>query len=398
VSNSDILAAIQESGKAFEEFKAGHNKRLDKFGAQIDGVVERVEELEARGKTPGKTGGVASEHREHTEVFCKWIRDPQNATKKALLNECESDLEHKDVTVGTPSGGGYGVPLEIARDIEAKVTQLNPFRQLVDVRAVSSANFRYLVDIRGETTGWVGETGTRNATSTPTLREIVPTVGMIYAYPKATEESLNDIGFDVRQWLVDDVSDNFAAEEATAIISGNGTNKPTGILNTTPVNVDDTGSPLRAAAVIQFIPSLASPDAILPDALIDLLLKIRERYLMDNARVAWVMNRNSLASVRKLKDTTNQYLWQPGLNGATATSSLLGYPVYTCDAMPSVATNAFPVIFGNWYRGYLFTVINDMRITVDDNITQPGYIKYYIRRRVGGIVKNNDALKALRTT
>lgn len=109
-------------------------------------------------------------------------------------------------------------------------------------------------------------------------------------------------------------------------------------------------------------------------------------------------SRTSLGAVRKLKDTTNQYLWQPGLNGATATSSLLGYPVFTCDAMPSVAGNAFPILFGNWYRGYLLTVINDIRITVDDNITQPGYVKYYVRRRVGGIVKNNDSIKALRTT
>jgi HK97 family phage major capsid protein len=392
---------LAEIKTALDGFTSTVDQRLKAVTAENAELKDRIEELEAKGGTPGKTGGglpegITREDRQHTEVFTKWIRDPQNRTKASQLAECESDMQHKDVTIGSSAGGGYGVPLEIARDIDTKVTQLNPFRSLVDVRQVGGKNFRYLVDIRGETVGWVGETDSRTATSTPSLREIVPTFGTIYAYPKATEESLNDIFFDVRQWLVDDIADGFAAEEATTIISGNGSNKPTGILNTTPTLVDDTGSPLRTAAIIQYVASAASPDAILPDALIDLAYKPRERYLMDNARVAWVMNRTSLAAVRKLKDQNDQYLWQPGLNGAT-NSTLLGYPVYTCDAMPSVGANEFPVLFGNWYRGYLLAVINDMRVTVDE-VTTPGYVKYYVRRRLGGIVKNNDALKALRTT
>lgn len=288
------------------------------------------------------------------------------------------------------------MPEIIDRAIEKRVSQLNPFRQLVKVVQVGNANYRHLVDIRGETVGWVGETDTRTATSTPSLRERAPTFGTIYAYRKATEESLNDIFFDVQEWLVEDISDGFAAEEANVIISGNGTNKPTGFLNTAPVATADDASPLRDADALQFIASSASPDAILPDSLIDLAVSsIKERYLMGE-RVAWVMHRNSLASVRKLKDSQEQYLWVPGLGAPSG--NLLGYSVFMCDGMPTVATNAHPIAFGNWRRGYLLAIVQGLRITVDDNITEPGYAKYYVRRRLGGRILNNDAVKVLKTT
>jgi HK97 family phage major capsid protein len=54
------------------------------------------------------------------------------------------------------------------------------------------------------------------------------------------------------------------------------------------------------------------------------------------------------------------------------------------------------VAFGNWRRAYLFTVRNDIRVTVDDNVTTPGMVKFYVRRRVGGKVLNNEAAKLLK--
>lgn len=390
------MEQLSEVKTELARIRAAADGRVSAAEAALEELLSRIEELEARAGAPGKTAETKAQ-RQHTETFVKWLRDPRNERAKQQLLQCESDLEHKDVSTLTGAGGGFGVPLEIAADIEKRVTQLNPFRSLVRVINVSSANFRYLVDQRGETTGWVGETGTRSATATATLRERVPTFGTIYAYPQATEESVADIAFNVQQWITEDVADSFAAAEATAIISGSGTNRPTGILNTTPTTGTDDGSPQRAADVIEYVPSAASPDAITADSLIDLTYRIKERYLLgaDDA-VAFAMSRSSLAACRKLKDTTNQYLWQPGLSGPTQ-ASLLGFPVRTCDAMPSVGANAFPVIFGNWRRGYLLAVVNDLRITVDDNITTPGYVKYYIRRRLGGRVLNNDCLKALRT-
>jgi HK97 family phage major capsid protein len=61
-------------------------------------------------------------------------------------------------------------------------------------------------------------------------------LGESYAVATASQWSLDDLIFDVEQWLVDEISAKFAANEATAIVSGNGSARPTGFLNTTPTS------------------------------------------------------------------------------------------------------------------------------------------------------------------
>ena len=51
---------------------------------------------------------------------------------------------------------------------------------------------------------------------------------------------------------------------------------------------------------------------------------------------AFFMNRKTQGIIRKFKDTTGNYLWQPSLQ-AGAPSQLLGYPVTEMAAMPTPA-------------------------------------------------------------
>ena len=61
-----------------------------------------------------------------------------------------------------------------------------------------------------------------------------------------------------------------------------------------------------------------------------------------------------------------------------------------------MAANAFPLAFGDFREGYLIVdLVNSMRITRDE-ITTPGYVKFYVRKRVGGKVKNSEAIKLLK--
>ena len=184
-----------------------------------------------------------------------------------------------------------------------------------------------------------------------------------------------------RDGFIDDISAHWAAAEATAIISGNGTARPTGIFNTTCVTTDDDASPMRAAGVIEYIPltSPTSPVAINIDSLIDLVSTVKERYLVESDKVAFVMHRTTAARLRKLKASTGgQYLWQES-SQAGQPDRLLGFKVATCDAMPQVANDNFAVLFGNFARGYLLADRVGMSITIDP-ITNPGYTRFYVRR------------------
>jgi HK97 family phage major capsid protein len=425
------MATLQETidkiATAFEEFKKTNDARLEavktgneskatELNAKLEKIdkdlaqftelkkkieleqqvqKDRIEELEAKASSPGKTA--AQKRRdEYKDCFVDWLRNKgQGPVQEQKLQDLQKKMiEQKDVTIGTAAAGGFAVPEEIAREIGRLELLFSPVRSLVKVVQTGTSDYKELVSKRGTTSGWVGETGTRTATATPQLRERAPTFGELYAYPQASEWSLDDIFFDVEAWLSEEVAQEFAQEEATAVISGNGTSKPTGLLNTAPVTTADFASPERNAAAFQSVESDLTPGgvSILPDTLFDVVYTLNSAY---RVRGTWAFNSLTAAAIRKLKDTTNQYLWQPGLQ-AGQPERLLGYPVSIWEQLANIGANNIPILFGDFRRAYVLADRVGLRVT-RDNVTNVGFIRFYIRRREGGIVLDNHALKVLKT-
>lgn len=301
------------------------------------------------------------------------------------------------MTIASGASGGFGVPEVIGKQIESMERKLSPVRDLVRVVQVGTSDYKELLNLKGASSGWVGESGARNATKTSLLREVVPTHGELYAYPQASEWSLDDVFFNVADWLAQECADSFAEQEGGAVITGDGANKPTGMLHTAPVATADDASPLRAAAAYQYLacrsPSSPAIAEITADSLIDLVYALNAKY---RSGATFAMNSATAGAIAKLKDKEGRYVWQQSLIPG-APSTLLGYPVAAWEQMPDIGSDAFPVAFGNFRRAYLLVDRRPARITVD-NVTSPGFVKYYVRRREGGMVLNNDSLRFLRTT
>jgi HK97 family phage major capsid protein len=422
----EIKQAIDQTGAAFEQYKKTNDDRLAAVASgnetkarelgemlarietdlrkstevkaaaerEMQFLRDRVEELEAKGMKPGLTAGQRVED-EYKGAFENWVRSrgqSVNDEQKMVELGRKAAAEHKDITIGSQAGGGYAVPKIISSEIEKQELKFSPIRSLVKVVSAGSSDYKELVSINGATSGWVGESGSRTATATPTLREIAPTHGELYAYPQVSEWSLDDIQFNVENWLSESVAEQFALAEGDAVIRGNGTNKPTGMLNSAPTAVTDETA-TRAQSVYEFIGNVDAGFAILPDRLIDLMYRLNAAY---RSNATWVMNSVSAGSVRKLKDTTGQYLWQPSMIVGQP-DTLLGKPISIWEQMDSPGANAHPVAFGDFRRGYLLTDRVGLRIT-RDNVTNIGFVKFYVRRREGGIVLNNNAIKFLKTT
>ena len=73
----------------------------------------------------------------------------------------------------------------------------------------------------------------------------------------------------------------------------------------------------------------------------------RNDYVYDKKNAAFIMNDATLATVRKLKDGTGVYIWQPGL-GAGEPDRLLGYPVYTSAYAPTMEAGQPVIAFGDF--------------------------------------------------
>lgn len=227
-------------------------------------------------------------------------------------------------------------------------------------------------------------------------------MGEIYAYPQVYEHILDDAFFDVAAWLQRKIARAFARGEGEAFISGNGTNKPTGFLTGTPVATGDFDSPARTFGVLEYIPTgvagafpndmLGSPPANPGDVFIDTIHALRPVWRQG---AVWLMNTTTKGTVRKFKDVDGNYLLRMGLEVGEG-DQLLGYPIREMDHMPDVGSNTFPVAFGNFREAYLAVERTSLRITIDDNITSPGSVKFYVRKRLGGKLRQDQAIKVIK--
>ena len=93
----------------------------------------------------------------------------------------------------------------------------------------------------------------------------------------------------------------------------------------------------------------AAVAAVTMDELIDLQFSVTPLY---RANGAYVMNDSTAAACRKLKDTTNQYLWQPAVQ-AGQPDLLLGKPVWIDPNIAALATGAKTVLFGDISRFFI---------------------------------------------
>jgi HK97 family phage major capsid protein len=421
----EMAKTIEKIATGFEEYKRTNDERLadlakkgavdpvtddklKKLDAHLDALTDlkkRLEQVETRSARPGQSGErgerVLPEQTEYKSAFFDWIRNPTALDRQQRMHTARATLEAKakaggmeqraaQVVTSTGSAGGFALPEEIESTIARLSRDISPIRQIATVRTVSTPDYKELFDIGGAAFEWVGEGGTRSQTNTPDLAEVVPTMGMASARPRASEESLDDLFFDVEGWLSTSVAEAIAAGEGAAFVSGDGTNKPTGFLaGPTPVVTADSS---RAFGTLQYIASgQASAMPTTADIFYDLIHALRARY---RANARWVTSKAVLSSLRKYKDTTNQYLWQPSLS-AGQPETFMGYGITEAEDMPAVGANTFPLAIGDFREGYLIVDRVGMRVTRDE-ITLPGFVQWYVRRRVGGRLRNTQAIKLLK--
>lgn len=401
---TELKGLIEAQGRAFEEFKRVNDERIEsvKKGAGVadleaklatmSDAMSRIEAekqaLEARVNKIGLSGsgeGKGDDAKaEHKSAYMKWLRKG--------VDSGLAELEAKALNITTDADGGYAVPEEIDRDIQQTLLDISPVRSVATVRQISTSDYKKLVSRRGAASGWVDEDDGRTATNTPTLAQVTPFMGEIYANPQATQTMLDDVFFDAESWLAGEIADEFAYQEGVAFITGNGTKKPKGFLAYSTAATADSG---RAFGTLQHVLSgadgafVAAPNG--GDCLITTVQSLKSGH---RPGAVWMMNSLTLAAVRKLKDGDGNYLWRPGLE-AGAPSSILGYRVVEAEGMPDLAADSLSIVFGNFRAGYLIVDRVGVR-TLRDPYSNKPYVGFYTTKRVGGAVVDSEAIKVVK--
>ena len=340
-------------------------ERLEAMDAKLSLPVSApiTEKPEQPPKAETRTGRASDEYK---NAFWNVTRH-----KDRLTPEMKNALQ-----VGTDSEGGYLVPDEFEKSLIAGLKLANVIRANAHVFTTSSGSHKIPVVASNGTAAWLEEEGAFTP-SDDSFGQVQLDAHKVGTLIKVSEELLADSAFDLESYIRSEFIRRIGDKEEEAFLVGNGTNKPTGILNATG------GGQVGVTA--------ASASTITADELIDLYYSLKAPY---RKNAVWVLNDSTMKIIRKLKDGSGQYLWQPALKDGEA-NTILGRPYFTSPYAPAVAAGAKSVLFGdlNYYwigdrEGITFRRLNEL-------YAGNGQVGFLASKRLDGKTVLPEAIKVL---
>jgi HK97 family phage major capsid protein len=316
----------------------------------------------------------------HQKAFGAYLRTGEDDGLRSL------DVESKSMSTSVAADGGFLVDPQTADTIRNTLSATASIRAIANVVTVDATSFDVLIDHTEMGAGWASETGTLSETDSPQIDRISIPLHELSALPKASQRLLDDSAFDIEGWLAQRIADRFARYEADAFITGDGIEKPMGLMSYPTVTAD-----AWTWGNLAYVPTGEDGAITNADAIIDLVYSLGAQY---RANGAFVMNSRTAGTVRKLKDADGRFLWSDGL-AAGEPARLLGYPVLIAEDMPDVATDSFSIAFGDFAAGYTVAERPDLRVLRDPFSAKP-HVLFYATKRVGGAVSDFAAIKLLK--
>lgn len=379
-ANDDRLKAIEGKGYAPADLEAKVGKindDLSELGKQIADVAKKSS------RPPAAESGLSDDQLAHKSAFREaFLRKGDDAGLK--------DLERKAFQRGSDVDGGYLIDSEMEREIDRVASTISVVRNLADVRVIGKDGLKFRAKTAGMSARWVGEGEAGGETTNPKYAQLEILAEEMEAEPWAYNSALDDADFDVVADVTDEAGIAFGEAEGAAFVSGNGVKKPRGFLT-----YDVVANASYAWNKVGYIASGGSGAFATSnpgDNVIDLLHSLRAQY---RNGATLLMADTTLAALRKIKDGSgNFYLFNPDPTGKFA-GMVLGAPVEIDDNMPIIAANSYSIAYANWKRAYRIVDRKGIAL-IRDNITAKGTTKFNFRKRVGGGMRNFEAIKLMK--
>ena len=400
---NEIKSAVEQLGTAFEEFKKTHQEelkqikskgsadvitseklaRIEKSLDQLEDVnqkvtkaklaqdanEEKLNKIETIVSRPGFDISAKADTSMEKKVFDKWLRQG----KEALGPD-----ELKVLTASNDNTAGYLAPPEYVQELIKGIVEISPIRSIARVRSTTNRSVQIPRRTSTFAATFVAEQGSRTETTGYQVgMEEIPT-HELYALVDISEQELEDSVFNLEQEMTSEFTEQFAKAEGNAFVSGNSVGKPEGIVTNSSVGVTASGVSASLNA----------------NSLISLYHAVKPDYSRNGT---FVMNRSTLAAVRKLQDGSGQYVFQAGFSLQVGVpNTILGAPYVEATDVADVGSSTKPIYFGDFRRGYLIVDRVSMSI-MRDPFTQAtsGNVRYIARRRIGGQVILPEAIQIL---
>tara|TARA_A100001035_G_scaffold280344_1_gene285676 strand:+ start:2207 stop:3379 length:1173 start_codon:yes stop_codon:yes gene_type:complete len=333
-------AGLWEQMKELNDREIKEERSLDASEKeQWDKMNDRMSEIDARVQELASVEEANKKSEESRAIFetesAPVIEKEEAETDASILRKMAQgevrshNFEKRDLT---KSGDGGLVPQGFYDQIIAKLDENAVVRQFATVVSTASGEDIKFPQITAHSSASLVAEGGAIGESDPTSASV--TLGAFkYAYlVQVSSELLADEGVDIEGFLASDIGRALGNGAGTDFAVGNGSSKPNGIMNATSTGV-----------------TCASATAITSDEVIDLYHSVTSPYRVNGA---WIMNDATLKEVRQLKDSNNQYLWQPSLQQGNP-DILLGSPVATDPNIETIATAKKVMAFGDMSKYFI---------------------------------------------
>lgn len=382
--------AVKESRLAYEEIaKKGDPLAREKLAK----TEEFIEKQEAKNQT--LVAELTTEKKEKEELKTRLNELEIKLASGGLSSKSEEYKEEKSALysfaragekhmkpeemkfLNTEAGpdGGFLVPTTLMNEIVKKIIEMSNVRSVANVR-----NMGKLLNIPVRSTlvesGWAGELqpGPVSQSSYAQKRLVAK---RLQVQVGITREEMEDSAFDMASQIASDVAEEFARKEGEAFVKGNGgPTVPQGFMTAAGIESFNSGS----------------ASALTADSLIHVTGQLKTGY-----DPMYAFNRRTRAIIRQLKDSVGNYLWVAGNLGGKVPNELNGYPYIEFINMPDVEANAYPIIFGDFRRGYYIGDRQGMFVIRDDVTgALQNTIKFTFTKRTDGIVVLDEAFKKIK--
>ncbi|GHV48694.1 phage capsid protein [Clostridia bacterium] len=329
---ADALHAFLDTHRVGDVLPTEHEDTYQKMDAEITAVskeIERQNKLNALDLELSRPTSEPILGKPDTTANAKTGRASEEY-KAAMLTALRSNFRQVSnvLTEGSDANGGYLVPEEYDSRLIDGLTEENIFRKLGTT--IKTAG-EHKINLAGTkpVAAWIDEGGTLTF-GDATFAQIVLDAHKLHVAVKVTEELLYDNVFNLERYIIDQFTKALGNAEEDAFLNGNGTGKPLGIF--------------AATGGGQIGVTTANATAITADELLNLIYALKRPY---RKNAAFITNDQTLAAVRKLKDGSGAYLWQPSYQ-AGEPDRLLGYPIHTSAYVPTIAAGATALAFGDY--------------------------------------------------
>ena len=321
-------------------------------------------------------------NREQMKALKEVVLTPEYAAK-AIQEGWDIASVKSTMVEAVDTLGGYVVPVDFqARVIErlqglvvmrGRAFGMTTSRDKVEIPVATGGGSQYSSAVR---VTWVDETPTAGTSETNLTfgLEAIP-VHTCMAETPLSRNFVEDSAVNIADYLARKFAEAAAIDEDNQFLTGDGNGRPQGLLPSSGNGLSLTEENSGNASALTF------------DGLIGLTYAIDAQYRQN---AAFVAEKATWEAVAKLKDSNGQYLWRDRfgnnkMEGGANAGVLLGYPVLEQEAMPTIASSAYPIIFGD-FSGY--TIVDRIGMTVerflDSQTARQNLIYYVMRRRIGG--------------